>query len=352
MSKFWSNELNKLKPYVPGEQSNQIIIKLNTNENPYSTTHNVKKVLKNFSIDNLKLYPDPDSKKLKIAIAKKFNINYYEIFLGNGSDEVLALAFLTFFRNNIPIIIPDITYSFYTVYCKLYNIKYKLVPLNNNWEVDLTAMNQKNGGIVFANPNAPTGNAHKKSSIIKLLSDQKEHVILIDEAYVDFGSESTISLIHKYPNLLIIKTLSKSYSLAGIRIGFAIGSKQLIDGLKIIKNSFNSYTINSISSAVALSAIKDEKYFNKNCIAIIYTREKIQFALENRKFELLYSKSNFIFVKPINISAVKLFIKLRKLGILVRYFSNKKLKKFLRISIGTELNMNKFIKNIDYLIIN
>ncbi|CEL12535.1 Histidinol-phosphate aminotransferase [Candidatus Portiera aleyrodidarum] len=347
MIKFLSYKLKKLNPYIPGEQPYKKMIKLNTNENPYPPTQKIKNLLKNFNSYNLRLYPDPTTSNLRKNIAKRYKIKYEQIFVGNGSDEVLALAFLAFFCQKLPLIIPNITYSFYPVYCKLYNIKYKTIPLNKNLEITLNKMNIPNGGIIFANPNTPTGHAISYIEIINFIESHNDSVVLIDEAYINFGSESAIPLIKKYKNLLIVNTLSKAYSLAGIRIGFAIGSNHLIKGLEKVKNSFNSYPIDIISELIAIEAIKDIKYLKNKCNYIIYIRENLSKKLKLIGFTVLPSKANFILVKPINISAKDLFIKLRNHGILVRYFNN--LNDYIRISIGTIQQMNYLLETIKWL---
>lgn len=343
-----SYKINKLNPYIPGEQPYKKMIKLNTNENPYPPTPKINKLLKNFNYYKLRLYPDPSTSKLRKIIAKKYNVKYEQIFIGNGSDEVLALAFMTFFCQKQPLVMPTITYSFYPVYCKLYNIKYKTIPLQKNFEINLKKMNIRNGGIIFANPNTPTGHAISYIEVNKFIDLHKEYVVLIDEAYINFGSESAIPLIKNHKNLLIVNTLSKAYSLAGIRIGFAIGSTYLIKGLEKVKNSFNSYPIDVISELIAIEAIKDIKYLKKNCNYIIYIREKLSKQLKDFGFTVLPSKANFILVKPNNISAKKMFIKLRKHGILLRYFNN--INKYIRISIGTIQQMNYLIETIKYIL--
>lgn len=343
-----SYKLNKLNPYIPGEQPYKKMIKLNTNENPYPPTPKINNLLKNFNYYYLRLYPDPTTINLRKTIAKIYNIKYEQIFIGNGSDEVLALAFMTFFCQKLPVIMPTITYSFYPVYCKLYNIKYKTIPLKTNFEINLNKMNIPNGGIIFANPNTPTGHAISYIDITNFLDIHKEYVVLIDEAYINFGSESAIPLIKKYKNLLIVNTLSKAYSLAGIRIGFAIGSTYLIKGLEKVKNSFNSYPIDIISELIAIEAIKDIKYLKKNCNYIIYIRDKLSNQLTNFGFTVLPSKANFILVKPINISAKEMFDKLRQHGILIRYFNN--MNNYIRISIGTIQQMNYLIETIKYIL--
>nr|WP_259645828.1 histidinol-phosphate transaminase [Candidatus Portiera aleyrodidarum] len=352
-----SYKIKKLNPYIPGEQPYKKMIKLNTNENPYPPTPKINNLLKTFNYYNLRLYPDPSTSKLRKAIAKIYNVKYEQIFIGNGSDEVLALAFMTFFNQKIPLIMPALTYSFYPVYCKLYNINYKTIPLQKNLEINLNKMNVRNGGVIFANPNTPTGHAISYIEVTKFLDLHKEYVVLIDEAYINFGSESAIPLIKKYKNLLIVNTLSKAYSLAGIRIGFAIGSTYLIKGLEKVKNSFNSYPVDVISELIAIEAIKDINYLKQNCNFIIYIREKLSKQLKDFGFTVLPSKANFILVKPkpkhkqkkpqTNITAKKMFSKLRKHGILLRYFNH--IKKYIRISIGTIQQMNYLIETIKFI---
>ena len=347
MSKFWSPAIRSLVPYTPGEQPKVLnLIKLNTNENPYPPSPNVIKAIDNFSMDRLRLYPDPEASKLKTALAEYHQLDANQVFLGNGSDEVLALAFMAFFRHNAPLLMPETTYSFYEVYCDLLNIKVVRIPLNADYEINLDDYAQPNGGIIFANPNAPTGIALPLSRIEKLLEDNTDSVVLVDEAYVDFGGESAIQLIDRYPNLLVTHTFSKSRSLAGMRIGAAFGHSDLIDGLERVKNSFNSYPLDMLAIEAATASISDDGYFKETCKRIIETREKTTAALVAKGFRVLPSCANFIFVSHPDRDAKELMQALRNQNILVRHFSKTAINQFLRITIGTESEMSNLIQSL------
>lgn len=345
---YYSKKVNDLIPYVPGEQPKKgEYIKLNTNENPYAPSPNVIKIIKEFDYKNLRLYPDPECFELRETYAKYLGVKLENIFVGNGSDEVLAIAFQTFFMDKENVLMPDITYSFYPVYCNLYNIKSKEITLNENYEININDYLIKNNGIVIANPNAPTGISLSKNQIEIILKNNKESVVVIDEAYVDFGAETCIPLINKYNNLLVIRTLSKSYSLAGMRVGFAIGSKELIEGMNRVKNSFNSYPIDKIAQVIANEAIKDIKYFNETRNKIILTRDRIAKELKKRGVYVLDSKTNFLFISNPKISAENMFKKLKENMILVRYFKKQNIDNYLRVTIGTDEEMDKFLEVID-----
>ena len=341
---YYSKKVKELTPYIPGEQpKTDEYIKLNTNENPYPPSQNVINAIKNYNFENLRLYPDSESEELKEVYSKSLNVNKENIFVGNGSDEVLATAFQAFFMDKENVIMPDITYSFYPVYCKLYNIKAKEIPLKNDYTIDINDYMLENNGIVIANPNAPTGIALSKKEIEEIVKNNINSVILIDEAYVDFGGESVVSLINKYKNLLVVRTLSKSYSLAGMRIGFAIGSKELIEGMNRVKNSFNSYPIDRLAQIAAIEAINDSKYFDNNINKIMNTRNIVSEELKKLEYIVLDSKTNFLFISNPNIKAEEIFNKLKSNKILVRYFKKVRLDNWLRVTIGTDEEMNKFL---------
>jgi len=340
-----SDKANKIVPYVPGEQPKEgNFIKLNTNENPYSPSENVKNAIKNINYDLLRLYPDPESSELREEYAKMFSLKSENIFVGNGSDEVLATAFQTFFMDKDDVLIPDITYSFYPVYCDLYDVNAKIIPLKEDYKIDINDYLIENNGIVIANPNAPTGISLKKEEIEKILKNNPRSVVLIDEAYMDFGEESVVSFVNEYENLLVTRTLSKSYSLAGLRIGFAIGNKNLIEGMNRIKNSFNSYPIDRIAQIAAIEAIKDIEYFNKTKDMIIATRERILSELKKLGFIVLDSKTNFLFIRHKEKVAEEIFKILKENKILVRYFKKPRLDNWLRVTIGTDKEMDEFIR--------
>lgn len=347
MSKLWSPALHTLTPYVPGEQPRERLVKLNTNENPYPPAPGVQACLECFPHDTLRLYPDPASSSLKQQLARTYNVPVEHVFVGNGSDEVLALAFMAFFRQPAPLLMPEISYSFYPVYANLFDIDTRILPLTADWQVDLAAFDQPNGGIVFANPNATTGHVHPRQAVATLLDRQRDHVVLVDEAYVDFGAESCVSLTEFYDNILVVGTFSKSRSLAGLRLGYAIGSAALIEGLERVKNAFNSYPIDRITEQVGIEALKDEAYFNKTTHDIIETREWTMDALRERQIDVLPSSANFVLARPTTRSAQEVFTELRKHGIVVRYFDTPLLKDWLRISIGTNDEMQQMFMALD-----
>jgi len=344
MSKFWSQVVRELEPYVPGEQP-QIdgLIKLNTNESPYPPSPEVLKLMTHDAIERLRLYPDPNSKKLKNTIANYYKVDAEQVFVGNGSDEVLALAFMAFFQQSKPLLFPDISYSFYPVYCKLFSITAQQIPLRDDFTINFSDYPQSNGGIIFPNPNAPTAIGKPLADIETLLQKNTHSVVIVDEAYVDFGGETAISLINKYPHLLVVQTLSKSRSLAGARVGFAIGHKDLISGLDRVKNSFNSYPLDRLAEAATIAAFEDDAHFQTCRKKIIATREWTTKELQFLGFDVLPSQANFVFAKPKANNAAELAQKLREHKIIVRYFSAPRINEFLRITIGTDEQMQQLI---------
>lgn len=345
MSKFWSGIVHKLTPYVPGEQPKiQNLVKLNTNENPYGPSPKVIAALQAVANDSLRLYPDPDSSKLKAAIADYYGLKANQVFVGNGSDEVLAHVFAALLKHEKPLLFPDITYSFYPVYCGLYGIDFETVPLNERFEIDLNDYAKPNGGIIFPNPNAPTGIPLGVEAIESLLKINTESVVVVDEAYVDFGTESTVSLIDRYPNLLVVQTLSKARSLAGLRVGFAMGNKDLIEALIRVKDSFNSYPIDRFAEAGAIAALEDKAYFEETRQKVIASRAALVLALRATGFEVLPSGANFIFARHPQHDAVVLAQKLREQSIIVRHFRQPaRISQFLRITIGDETQTEQLI---------
>ncbi len=345
--KFWSEKILNLVPYTPGEQPKiSDLIKLNTNENPYPPSPKVQQLLNHFDINKLSRYPDPASSALNAAIASYYKVGNKNVFIGNGSDEVLAHAFMAFFRQQRPILMPDISYSFYSVYCDLYNIQATLVPINDDFSISLRHYKDDNGGIIFANPNAPTGHALNIEEIEKLLIINTQSLVIVDEAYVDFGAESAISLTKKYDNCLVIQTFSKSRALAGLRIGFAIGNENLIEALERVKNSFNSYPLDMLAEAAAVGAIEDDPYFKQTLGKVINTREWTRLALEALDFEVIPSKTNFLLVSHNDKKAPAIMSFLRENKIIVRHFSKLKISNHLRISIGTQPQMELLIKTL------
>ena len=337
MSKFWSDVVHKLTPYVPGEQPKlDNLVKLNTNENPYGPSPKVLEALKLEAADSLRLYPDPNSDALKAAIAQTHGLEAKQVFVGNGSDEVLAHVFQALLKHDKPLLFPDITYSFYPVYCGLYDIDYQTIPLREDFTINISDYNQPNGGIIFPNPNAPTGIPLALAEIEKLLQINIKSVVVIDEAYVDFGTESAVGLINRYPNLLVTHTLSKARSLAGLRVGYALGSALLIEALTRVKDSFNSYPIDRFASAGAIAAMQDVAYFEKTCSQVIATRSALMQDLTKLGFEILPSGANFIFAKHHSKDGLYLTAKLREKNIIVRHFkAPSRIATYLRITIGT-----------------
>ncbi|MBU3567952.1 histidinol-phosphate transaminase [Polynucleobacter alcilacus] len=340
MSRFWSPVVQTLTPYVPGEQPQmQRLVKLNTNESPYGPSPKALAAIQEQNNADLRLYPDPEGKALKQAIAKLHGLNPNQVFLGNGSDEVLAHVFAGLLKQARPVHFPDITYSFYPVYCKLLGIEYQTVPLGEHFEIEVSDYKVPNGGIIFPNPNAPTGRAVPPSEIEKLLSRNTDSVVVIDEAYVDYGTESCIPLLRGATcpeNLLVVHTLSKSRALAGLRVGFAVGHPALIEGLERVKNSFNSYPLGRLAQAGAVAAIEDQAHLEESSAKVIHTRTKLVAELTALGFDTLPSTANFIFTRHPKHSGEKLYQALRDRGIIVRHFKSPRIENFLRITIGTD----------------
>jgi histidinol-phosphate aminotransferase len=340
MSRFWSPVVQTLTPYVPGEQPQmQRLVKLNTNESPYGPSPKALAAIAGQTNEDLRLYPDPEGAALKEAIARLHGLKPNQVFLGNGSDEVLAHVFAGLLKHSKPVHFPDITYSFYPVYCKLFGIDYKVVPLGKEFEINLADYKTPNGGIIFPNPNAPTGRSIARSEIESLLSQNKDSAVVIDEAYVDYGTESCIPLLRGDAcpeNLLVVHTLSKSRALAGLRVGFAVGHPALIEGLERVKNSFNSYPLGRLAQAGAIAAIEDQTHLEMTSSKVMQTRTKLVSELSGLGFETLPSTANFIFTRHPQHAGVKLYQALRDLGIIVRHFKLPRIENFLRITIGTD----------------
>jgi histidinol-phosphate aminotransferase len=337
MSIYWSSVVHELTPYVPGEQPKlPDLVKLNTNENPYGPSPRVIEALKREADEALRLYPDPNADLVKEAVARHFEVMPNQVFVGNGSDEVLAHTFLALLKHAAPLLFPDITYSFYPVYCKLYDVPYETVALSEDLEIRPADYLRPNGGIIFPNPNAPTGRAVSRGAIEDLLSRNDRSVVVVDEAYVDFGGESVVPLVNRYPNLLVIQTLSKSRSLAGLRVGFAMGHADLVEALERVKNSFNSYPLDRFAIAGAVAAIEDREYFERTRSAIIRTREKLVQDLSGLGFEVLPSAANFVFARHRQRDALELAQQLREQSIIVRHFRLPRIDQYLRITVGTD----------------
>lgn len=341
----WESYVRKVVPYVPGEQPDKAkMIKLNTNENPYPPAPGVAKVLAGFEVDKLRLYPEPTCKVLVDAIAEYYGINSGQVFVGVGSDDVLAMIFMTFFNSGKPILFPDITYSFYDVWADMLRIPYETKALDENFMIRLEDYYEENGGVVFPNPNAPTGILMSLSEIEDIVSHNRDVVVVVDEAYIDFGGESALPLIEKYDNLLVVQTFSKSRSMAGMRIGFAMGNPKLISYINDVKYSFNSYTMNQTALALGVEAIRDKAYFEETRAKIIATREWTKAELKKLGFLFGDSMSNFIFATHETIPAREIYEALRKENIYVRYFSKERIDNYLRISIGTQEEMEALIE--------
>lgn len=346
----WEKNIRRVTPYVPGEQPKQEnMIKLNTNENPYPPSPKVEQVLHQFDTDKLRLYPDPAAEELVEAIARQYGVKKSQVFVGVGSDDVLAMAFMTFFNSHKPILFPDITYSFYDVWAEVFRIPYETKPLDEHLHIQMEDYLEENGGVIFPNPNAPTGVLMSLEQVEQIIQANQDVVVIVDEAYIDFGGVSALPLIQKYENLLVVQTFSKSRSMAGMRIGYAFGSEKLIQYLNDVKYSFNSYTMDQFTLALGKASIEDEDYFRETTKKIIDTREWTKEELRRLGFCFEDSMSNFIFATHPEISAKQLFEDLKKEKIYVRYFSKpERISNYLRITIGTDEQMQKlvdFLKN-------
>ena len=340
------DNIRRVTPYVPGEQPAGEVIKLNTNECPYAPSPRVAAAIAACSTDRLRLYPEPDCHTLKEALAAHYETDAAEVFVGVGSDDVLALAFLTFFAGKKPVLFPDITYSFYDVWAELYNIPYETVPLTEDFTLRPEDYARENGGIVFANPNAPTGIALPLTGVEEILSSNPDSVIIVDEAYVDFGAATALPLLKKYENLVVVRTMSKSRALAGMRIGYAFASPRLIRAMEDVKASINSYTMTTLSLAAGKAAIEDEDYFQQTLGKIIKTREETKASLQKLGFSVTESKTNFLFARNPDIPAQTLFETLRNRGIYVRYFKKPRIDEHLRITIGTDEDMKQLLEEL------
>ncbi|MBS4960353.1 MAG: histidinol-phosphate transaminase [Clostridiales bacterium] len=347
MEKLWREKLRKIVPYIPGEQPDmKDVIKLNANENPYPPSPMVTKVIQNFDASTLRLYPDANATEFRSALASYYGVEKNQIFVGNGSDDVLALAFQSFFHSEQPVLFPDITYSFYHVWCSLFDIAYELVPLTEDFRINAKDYYRKNGGVIFPNPNAPTGFGEGRDFIEDILTHNQDCIVILDETYVDFGGYTALELLKKYENLLITRTFSKARSLAGMRIGVAIGNPCLIETLEAVKNSYNSYTMDRLALSIGTASVKDMAYFQETIEKIKTTRKWTANELQKLGFEVFPSQSNFLFVKPSGISAKDLFEKLREDHIFIRYFNQPRIDAYLRITIGTDNDMKAMVSAI------
>ena len=347
MSRFWSKVVGTLTPYVPGEQPKIAnLIKLNTNENPYPPSPRVLEAIQDelgADAARLRLYPDPNADLLKGTIARTYGLTADKVFVGNGSDEVLAHVFMALLKHERRVLFPDITYSFYPVYCGLYDVDYRTVPLADDFTINPADYAQPNGGIIFPNPNAPTGCLLADDAIEQMLKANPDSVVVVDEAYVDFGGKSAISLVDRYDNLLVVHTLSKSRSLAGLRVGFAVGDPALIEALERVKNSFNSYPLDRLAIVGAVAALEDSGHFEQSRQAIIASRDTLTAALTQLGFEVLPSAANFIFARHPQYDAAQLAQALREKNIIVRHFKLPRIDQFLRITVGTDAECTALI---------
>ena len=348
--KAWEKNIRRVVPYVPGEQPQRTVIKLNTNENPYPPSPMVHKASNGMDTDCLRLYPDPDCNMLCQEIADFYHVEKEQVFVGVGSDDVLSMAFLTFFNSELPILFPDITYSFYSVWADVYRIPYEKVPVDANFCIQAKDYYKDNGGVIFANPNAPTAICEPLSFVEDILIHNQDVIVIVDEAYIDFGGESALSLLDKYENLLVVQTFSKSRSMAGMRIGYAIGSKELIKAMNDVKFSINSYTMNQNALRVGLFAVRDKEYFQETVGKIVKTREWVKEELAGLGFESTDSKTNFLFTTHKSKGAKEIFEALKERDIFVRYFNAPRIDNYLRITIGTDEEMRSLIQALKDII--
>lgn len=349
----WRDNLRTIEPYVPGEQPNlPDMIKLNTNENPYPPSPKVVEVLKSFDCDSLRLYPDPNSQLLADALAKRYGLASDQVFLGVGSDDVLAIAFMTFFNSKKPVLFPDITYSFYDVWAELFQIPYERPALDEHFDLIREDYYKENGGVVIANPNAPTGVLQNIDFLRDVIEHNRDVVVIIDEAYADFSESSALELTKEYDNVLIVQTYSKSRALAGMRIGYAMGNPELIKAMNDVRYSYNSYPMTRLSVALGVAALEDETYFQDTVAKVIETREWTKEQLKRLGFSFRDSRTNFIFAAHESVPAVQIFDALREKHIFVRQFSQKRIDNYLRISIGTREEMERFIEETEKIVAN
>lgn len=351
MNRFWSKRIQGIVPYTPGEQpKDRQFIKLNTNECPYPPSPKVIEAINRAAGDSLRLYPDPECVELRAAIAKREGLDINQVFCGNGSDEILAFAFQAFFDPDREVVFPKITYSFYPVYTDFFGLNRREVPMNPDFSDPIDLLCGKNGGVVLANPNAPTGIAVGLDTVEKLLDANPDVVVIVDEAYIDFGADSAVALIGRYPNLLVVQTTSKSRALAGLRVGWAMGDTNLIAALRCVRDSINSYTVDRLAQAGAAAAIEDEDYFQSICRRVIATRAWTENALKEKDFTVLPSQSNFVFASLQSRTGKELLAGLRERGILVRWWDKPEIRNWLRISIGTDDDMKALVQALDELI--
>lgn len=351
MSRFWSDIVHDLVPYTPGEQVQMPgLIKLNTNENPYGPSPRAIAAMQAAVGDDLRKYPDPSNRMVKDAVARCYGLKHEQVFVGNSSDEVLAHTFQALLRHDKPLLSPDISYSFYPTYCRLYGIEHVPVPLTDRFEIDVEAYEQPCGAIIIANPNAPTGIALALERVATLAAMHPQQVVVIDEAYVDFGAQSAVTLLDRYSNLLVIQTLSKSRALAGLRVGFAVGHPDLIAGLERVKNSFNCYPLSQVQQAGAVAALDDHSHMEQTARAVSASRHWLTAQMQSLGFEVLPSHANFIFARHPQHDGARLAAQLRERAILIRHFDQPRIDQFLRISIGTDAECTALIKALSLIV--
>lgn len=348
---LWEENIRRVTPYTPGEQPvGDKIVKLNTNECPYPPAPGVAETVKDIDSDKFRLYPDPEASELVSELAEYYGVKTNQVFVGVGSDDVIGMAFLTCFNSEKPILFPDITYSFYDVWADLFKIKYDTVPLNDKFEIEKEDYFRENGGVIFPNPNAPTAIALDIDSVEEIVKNNQDVVVIVDEAYIDFGGQSALPLVEKYENLLVVRTFSKSRAMAGMRIGYAIGSEKLIFAMKAVKFSYNSYTMNQTAICAGVAAIKDDDYFKKIVSKVVETRENAKIRLKELGFEFTDSNANFLFATHKSISAKVIFEKLKQENIYVRYFNKPRIDNYLRITIGTDEEMEILYKALEHIV--
>lgn len=348
MSRFWSELVKSLTPYVPGEQPRgDDLLKLNTNESPYPPSPRVVEAIAAVEGAALRLYPDPQSSELRQAYADYNGLRPEQVFLGNGSDEVLAFVFMALLKHDEPLCFPDISYSFYPVWSDLADVQYELVPVAADYAIDIDAFPTRNGGIIIPNPNAPTGMLMGLADIRTLLMKNPDSVVVIDEAYIDFGGDSAVQLIDEFDNLLVVQTLSKSRALAGMRVGFAMGNADLVEALERVKNSFNSYPLDTVAQRAALASLQDDEYFKESCSKVIACREALCSGMRLLGFSVLPSAANFIFATHPEREARELFEALRERGVVVRYFDKPRINEYLRVSVGTGEQCDALLKSLE-----
>jgi histidinol-phosphate aminotransferase len=351
MSRFWSSLTHDLKPYVPGEQPRMAdLVKLNTNENPHGPSPRALEAIRAEAADTLRLYPDPQATALRDALAAYHKVRPEQVFVGNGSDEVLAHAFVALLKHNAPLLFPDITYSFYPVYCRLFGIAYETVPLDQAMQIRVADYRRPAGAIIIPNPNAPTGSALSRAEIIALLEDHKDAPVVIDEAYVDFGAETAIPLIASHKNLLVVQTMSKSRALAGLRVGYAIGDADLIEALTRVKDSFNSYPLGRPAQAGAIASLGDETWFHESRLRVIEGRERLTAGLHGRGFDVLPSSANFVFARHPAHEGATLAAALRQRAVIVRHFSAPRISEYLRITVGTDAQTDRLLSALSQIL--